>query len=123
MMLESLEHAQSDYEKREAIEVRGKAEAMVRGTKRALEMAELPPDQTFAVQKAVKGLEKLLAAEVDARALGQGCDDLTKVTATIADDVISSAVTKALREEQAQQRTQQQEQQPTQKQTQDQNDA
>ncbi|MCA8966488.1 MAG: hypothetical protein KDC48_16525, partial [Planctomycetes bacterium] len=58
-----------------------------------------PPDQTYAVQKALKALARLLAANADAAALKHGCDELTKVTATIADDVISSAVTKALREE------------------------
>ncbi len=100
MMLDSIENAQADYVAREAIDVRNKAEAMVRGTQKALALAELPPDQTYAVQKAVKALGKLLAANADAAALKQGCDELTKVTATIADDVISAAVAKALREEQ-----------------------
>ena len=100
MMLDSIENAQADYQAREAIDVRNKAEAMVRGTQKALALAELPPDQTYAVQKAVKALGKLLAASADAAALKQGCDELTKVTATIADDVISAAVAKALREEQ-----------------------
>ena len=99
-MLESIENAQEDYEAREAIESRGKAEAMIRGTEKALEMAELPPDQTFAVHKAKKALQKLLDADADADAIKAGCDELTKVTATIADDVISASVTKALKEEQ-----------------------
>ncbi|MCU0866053.1 MAG: Fe-S protein assembly chaperone HscA [Planctomycetes bacterium] len=100
MMFDSIEHAQADYLAREAIDVRNKAEAMVRGTQKALAMADLPPDQTYAVQKALKALGKLLVGNADAAALKHGCDELTKVTATIADDVISSAVTKALREEQ-----------------------
>ncbi|MBL8727756.1 MAG: Fe-S protein assembly chaperone HscA [Planctomycetes bacterium] len=99
MMLDSIEHAQQDYAAREAIDVRNKAAAMVRGTQKALALAELPPDQTYAVHKAVKALDRLLAGSADAAALKAGCDELTKVTATIADDVISSAVTKALREE------------------------
>ena len=50
---------------------KGKAEAMIRGTKKALQMAELPPDQTFAVHKAVKALQKLLARqEKDLSCLG-----------------------------------------------------
>ena len=97
MMLDSIEHAQQDYVAREAIDLRNKAEAMVRGTQKALQMADLPPDQTYAVQKATKALQKLLAANADAAALKAGCDELTKLTATIADDVISSAVTKALK--------------------------
>jgi molecular chaperone DnaK len=100
MMLESIEFAQQDYLAREAIEVRNKAEAMVRGTQKALQMAELPPDQTYPVQKALKALGKLLLGNADAAALKGACEELTKVTSTIADDVISSAVTKALREEQ-----------------------
>jgi len=100
MMLESIEHAQEDYVAREAIESRGKAEAMIRGTDKALEIAELPPDQTFAVHKAKKALQKLLDKGADADAIKAGCDELTKVTATIADDVISASVTKALKEEQ-----------------------
>ena len=97
MMLDSIEHAQQDYLAREAIDTRNKAEAMVRGTQKALQMADLPPDQTYAVQKATKALQKLLAANAGAAALKAGCDELTKLTATIADDVISSAVTKALK--------------------------
>jgi molecular chaperone DnaK len=100
MMHESIEHAQADYEAREAIDLRVKAEAMVRGTRKAMQLADLPPDQTWSVQKAVKALQQLLAANAPAAALKSGCDELTKVTATIADDVISSAVTKALQEEQ-----------------------
>ena len=101
MMLDSIEHAQEDYVAREAIEARGKAEAMVRGTEKALQMAELPPDQTFAVHKAVAALKKLLAADADADQLKRASEELGRVTATIADDVISAAVTKALGEEQA----------------------
>jgi len=100
MMLDSIEHAQQDYLAREAIEVRSKAGAMVRGTEKALELAELPPDQVFAVQKACRRLAKLLAAETDIPTLKSASDELAKLTANIADDVISSAVTKALREEQ-----------------------
>jgi molecular chaperone DnaK (HSP70) len=102
MMLESIEHAQDDFRAREAIDQRTKAAAMVRGTRRALAMAELPPDQTYAVHQATKALEDLLAANADAAALAAGCAALTAVTATIADDVISAAVTRALQQEQEQ---------------------
>jgi len=100
MMIDSIENAQEDYIAREAIEARAKAEAMVRGTKKALTMAVLPPDQTFAVHKAVKALQKLLDANAEPDDLKSASDDLTKVTATIADDVISAAVTKSLKEDQ-----------------------
>jgi molecular chaperone DnaK len=103
MMLESIEHAQEDYAAREAIDLRNKAQAMVTGTKKALELSDLPPDQTFAVQKANKRLEKLLAAGAPPVDLKQASEELSRLTATIADDVISSAVTKALQQEDGQQ--------------------
>ncbi len=100
MMLASIEHAQADYQAREAIDLRNKAQAMVAGTRKALQLAALPPDQTFSVQKAAKALEKLLGAGADAAALRAATDELSKLTATIADDVISSAVHKALAQDQ-----------------------
>ena len=67
-------------------------------------LAELPPDQTFAVHKAVKALQKALDDDTaDTAAIKVRSEDLTRVTATIADDVISSAVTKALGEQSSQQ--------------------
>jgi molecular chaperone DnaK len=101
MMLDSIENAQKDYEAREQIDVRNKAQAMVTGTRKALELAALPPDQTFSVQKSARALEKLLQAGADAAALKAACDELGRLTATIADDVISSAVQRALAEEQS----------------------
>jgi molecular chaperone DnaK (HSP70) len=100
MMQESIEHAAADWQAREAIDVRNKAEALVRGTRKALQLAELPPDQSWTVQKALHALAALLEKGGDTAALKAACDELSKATATIADDVISTAVTKALREEQ-----------------------
>jgi molecular chaperone DnaK (HSP70) len=100
MMLDSIENAQKDYVAREAIDLRNKAQAMVTGTRKALALASLPPDQTFSVQKSARALEKLLQAGADAAALKVACDELSKLTATIADDVISSAVQRSLQEEQ-----------------------
>ena len=101
MMLDSIENAQKDYVAREQIDLRNKAQAMVTGTRKALQLAALPPDQTFSVQKTARALEKLLHANADAAALKAACDELSKLTATIADDVISSAVQRALAEEQS----------------------
>jgi molecular chaperone DnaK (HSP70) len=101
MMLDSIENAQSDYVAREAIDLRNKAQAMVSGTRKALQLASLPPDQTFAVQKSARALEKLLQADADASSLKAATEELSKLTATIADDVISSAVKRALGDEQS----------------------
>ncbi|MEO0478868.1 MAG: molecular chaperone DnaK [Planctomycetota bacterium] len=98
MMNESLEHAHSDMVDRSAIELRNKANAMVTGTRKALDLAELPPDQTWAVNKAVKSVEKHLESG-DLAALEKAVEDLSSRTAQIADDVVSSAVNKALRED------------------------
>ncbi|MEQ1631238.1 MAG: Fe-S protein assembly chaperone HscA [Planctomycetota bacterium] len=100
MMLDSIENAQSDYVAREAIDLRNKAQAMVTGTRKALQLASLPPDQTYSVQKSARALEKLLQADAGAEALKAATDELSKLTATIADDVISSAVQRALADEQ-----------------------
>ena len=103
MMHESIEHAEADYVAREAVELANKAQAMVAGTKKALALSDLPPDQTYSVNKAVRQLEKVLAAKPAAADLKAATDELSKLTATIADDVISSAVKQALVDEQTNQ--------------------
>jgi hypothetical protein len=52
------------------------------------------------VQKSARALEKLLAGAADAAALRAATDELGRLTATIADDVISAAVQRALSDEQ-----------------------
>ncbi|MBK9129841.1 MAG: Hsp70 family protein, partial [Phycisphaerales bacterium] len=98
LMEESIAHAEDDMAARAGIEVRNKAEAMVRGTTRALALADLPPDQTYSVQKAAKRLGDLLAEGADTERLSASVEELSRLTAQIADDVISSAVHKALAE-------------------------
>jgi molecular chaperone DnaK (HSP70) len=98
MMQDSIDHAIEDMSEREAIELRNKARAMVHGTARALELAELPPDQTFAVKKASRNVARLLEEDGPADQLRAAVDELSKRTAQIADDVIGSAVKKALSE-------------------------
>jgi molecular chaperone DnaK (HSP70) len=98
MMEDSIAHAAEDVAERDAVEARNKAEAMVRGTRRALELAELPPDQTYAIRKAVKRIEDLLRGSEATPELKAAIDDLSHMTAQVADDVISNAVKKALSE-------------------------
>jgi molecular chaperone DnaK len=98
MMNDSIEHAVEDMTARESIEVRNKAQAMVVGTRKALALAELDPDQTYEIKQATKALEKALARDDTPVAdLKRLVDDLSKRTATIADDIVSAAATKALR--------------------------
>lgn len=98
MMHESIEHAHEDMAARERIELRNKALAMVRGTERALEQADLPPDQTWSVRKATRQLAQALADDVPTEQLARAIDHLSHLTAQIADDVISAAVQRALTE-------------------------
>ncbi|MEM7201429.1 MAG: Fe-S protein assembly chaperone HscA [Planctomycetota bacterium] len=96
MMMESIEHAAEDMAEREDVELRNKAEAMVRGTAAAMELGDLPPDQVYPVKKALRAVEKSLAD--DPASLRATVEQLSKATAHIADDVISSAVRKSLTE-------------------------
>ena len=96
MMAESIEHAHEDMGIRELIELNNKAEAMVHGTTRALELAELPADETYTVRKATQRVEKLRLAKAPVDELRTALDELSRLTAQIADDVIGAAVKKAL---------------------------
>ncbi len=97
IMHESLEHAGDDMAKRETIELRNKAQAMVKGTRSSLKLADLPPDQTYGIEKAAREVETQLDKADDA-ALSTAIEALSQLTQMIADDVISSAVAKALNE-------------------------
>jgi len=95
VMDDSIAHAGEDMRDREAVEMRNKAEAMVRGTKSALELSDLPPDQTYSVNKALRAVDKALADD-DPAVLRAPLEELSRLTAQIADDVVSSAVRKSL---------------------------
>ncbi len=100
MMDESIEHAFEDMAAREGVELRNKARAMVDGTKKALAMADLPPDQTYSIKKLTKTLGKLLDDDGSSMDdIRNAVDELSSLTGQIADDVISSAVRKSLTDE------------------------
>ena len=100
IMTESIDRAEADMHAREAVELGNKARALVRGTRRALELAgDMPPDQTYAVRKSVKRVEQLLAAAAAPAELAPAVDELSRITTTIADDLIGAAVQKALAKE------------------------
>jgi molecular chaperone HscA len=101
MMADSIEHAQEDMAERETIELHNKARAMVEGTGKALALADLPPDQTYTIKQCVKKLAKLLEDDAGYPELQATTEELSRLTGQVADDVISSAVTKALGGEEA----------------------
>jgi molecular chaperone DnaK (HSP70) len=97
IMHDSIEHAEQDMHAREAIELANKARRWCSATAKALAAAgELPPDQTYTVKKALKRVEKLLAAVRPARGAQGRVDELSQATTAIADDLIGAAVKKAL---------------------------
>ncbi|MGE0145239.1 MAG: Fe-S protein assembly chaperone HscA [Planctomycetota bacterium] len=102
MMQDSIEHAVEDMSARELVELGNKARAMIRGTRRALELAGLPGEETYTVRKAVAKVEALSDRGAPASELRAALDDLSKLTAQIADDVIGAAVRRALVAEQDQ---------------------
>ena len=96
----SIAHAEEDMQERERIELANKAKAMLLGTSKALELAgSLPPDQTYAVKKALKRVDKLLAAAAPSAELKPAVDELSRATTAIADDLIGAAVKRALQAE------------------------
>ena len=96
MMIDSIENAEEDMAAREAIDLRNKAEAIVKGTRKALQLSDLPPDQTFSIKRAVKKLDELLEDGAETADIHEATEELSHLTAQIADDVISSAVRKSL---------------------------
>jgi Fe-S protein assembly chaperone HscA len=95
IMTESITHAEEDMQAREAIELRNKAQAIAHGTRRALELAQLPPAETFSIRKSLQRLEAALQSP-DLERLRAHVDELSRLTAAVADDVISAAVKRAL---------------------------
>ena len=59
-------------------------------------VAALPADQTFTIKHTVKKLRKLLEDEATTDQIHQTTEALGRLTAQIADDVISSAVRQSL---------------------------
>ncbi len=101
LVAESIEHAGEDMAAREAVDLRTKAESVLRGAKAALaEGGEgLAPEQAYALRKALTRLEKLCALEnPSTEDLREALDRLSGLTGQLADDLIGAAVTKALRE-------------------------
>ncbi|MCB9918244.1 MAG: Hsp70 family protein [Planctomycetes bacterium] len=95
---ESIEHANDDVVAREALDLRNKARAIVRGTENALVRGGdgLEPEQAYSIRKALARTKKLVDSE-DLGALNAAVDELSSYTMQLADDIIGSAVRKALR--------------------------
>lgn len=99
MVTDSIEQAIPDLRVRAAIELGNKAKSMVKGTRRALELAELPADEAWSLRAAVDELDQILQQEADQEDLNLAVEKLSGLSMQIADDIISSAVSKALKEE------------------------
>ncbi len=90
---ESIVHAHQDFAARELVELRNKADALVRGTRRVLDLPELPvPEATRAELEADLVALQALAAGDDLPALKAACQSFGDKTQTLADDYIGAAI-------------------------------
>ncbi len=104
LVTESIEKAGEDMSAREAIDLRNKAEAVLAGTEAAMKAGGegLPPEQAYSLKKAISRVKKALGKneqEQDTFALHQALEELSSLTGQLADDLISSAVSMALKTE------------------------
>ncbi len=97
MIRESIEKAGEDVVAREALDLRNKATAIIRGTEEALARggAGLEPEQAYSLKKALARTKRLLDGN-DNKALYSAVEELSSYTMQVADDLIGAAVKKAL---------------------------
>ncbi len=105
MVHESINKAGEDMSAREAIDLRNKAEGVLKGTEAAMKAGGkgLPPEQVYSLKKAISRVKKALGnneREQNTLALHQALEELSSLTGQLADDLISSAVSTALKNEQ-----------------------
>ncbi len=100
MIRDSIEQAQHDIVAREALDVRNKAKAVVRGTREALERGGdgLAPEQAYSIKKGLAKVERLLEGD-DVPALDAALESLSSMTMLLADDLIGAAIRNALQPE------------------------
>jgi len=93
IMKDSIVHAQEDFAARDLIEMRNKANNLIQGTRRVLEMPEMPfsDEQRSDLEADIAALETLVAGD-DAEAIKKACDAFGEKTHGLADDVIGAAI-------------------------------
>lgn len=98
MVHESIEKAGEDVVAREALDLRNKARAVIRGTEEALAKGSdgLEPEQAYSIRKALSRTKKLVDTD-DLRGLHTALDELSSYTMQLADDLIGAAVRNSLR--------------------------
>jgi molecular chaperone DnaK (HSP70) len=104
LVSESIEKAGEDMGAREAIDLRNKAEAVLKGTEAAMKAGGegLPPEQAYSLKKAISRVKKALGPnekEQETQSLHHALEELSSLTGQLADDLISTAVSKALKTE------------------------
>ncbi len=93
MVKESIVHAHEDFANRELVELRNKANNLVYGTTRVLDMPEMPftDEQRTDLNADIQNLKKLVGGD-DIEALKAACDAFGEKTQALADNVIGEAI-------------------------------
>jgi molecular chaperone DnaK len=99
MLEESIEYAEQDFAERQIIEARTESESILAATAKALantQSANLPAEEVAAIETAIAAL-KAAAAGPDYKLIRKSIDDLNHATEHLAELLMNSAVTSALR--------------------------
>src|SRR6202035_5226788 len=99
MLEESIEYAEQDFAERQAIEARTEAEAILAATQKALttpQAANLPPGERENIDAAVAALKESVSGS-DYKLMRKRIDELNNATMHLAELVMNSAVSTALR--------------------------
>jgi molecular chaperone DnaK len=99
MLEESIEYAEQDFAERQVIEARTESESILAATAKALantQSANLPAEELAAIETAIAALKEAVAGP-DYKLIRKCIDDLNHATEHLAELLMNSAVTSALR--------------------------
>jgi len=99
MLEESIEYAEQDFAERQVIEARTESESILAATAKALaneQSANLPSEERVAIDVAIAALKES-AASTDYKLIRKRIDELNHATEHLAELLMNSAVTSALR--------------------------
>ena len=101
LVLDSVEHARDDFQARRFIELKNKADADLRHTRKALaqEGVELSPEQRERIDAAIGAVGQAMAGSEGDR-LQQALDELNQATLPLAEQLMNAVVKATLRDRQ-----------------------
>jgi molecular chaperone DnaK len=97
LVLESVEHAHEDFTQRRLIELKNKADADIRHTKKALAEPDiqLSPEQRQRIDQAMTQLQKVMAGQ-DVQSLEIAANEFHSATSVLAEQLMNAAARKLL---------------------------